>query len=281
LVTIATPPKSHARLAAWALAAEKHVLVESPFVPTVSDAEVLVSLMKEKRHAGLMAYFMRYIPSLRLMGELLQKGQVGTPYLCRVDYFSNYLVDQPEHRRWIWDADNAGGMLAAVGSHLLDLAKSLFGGIRAVEASTHTMLPITLPDGKRVADDTGMMTAYFKNGVIGLMNYCGASAYPQSRIEVHGSEGSLVAEGSMEEVLFVPMHDAAPQQFFPPIELLQETRGKGGVLGAYNVFLSHLAGVLNDHAPATNLPTFADALDVTRLLDAIHRSAAEHKRIDL
>src|SRR5690554_3623558 len=47
LVSIATPPLTHAGHAAAALAAGKHVLVEIAFVNTLADARVLVDMARQ------------------------------------------------------------------------------------------------------------------------------------------------------------------------------------------------------------------------------------------
>ncbi|HXG08802.1 MAG TPA: Gfo/Idh/MocA family oxidoreductase [Gemmataceae bacterium] len=79
-VAIATPPATHARLAAAALEAGKHVVVEKPLAMTERDAERLVELA-ERHHRTLMVdHTFIYSEPVRKIKQLLDAGELGEIY---------------------------------------------------------------------------------------------------------------------------------------------------------------------------------------------------------
>lgn len=76
-VVIATPVATHHRLAAAALRAHKHVLVEKPLAACVAEATELAALAKERRRVLLVDHVFLYSPAVRKMAELVHAGEVG------------------------------------------------------------------------------------------------------------------------------------------------------------------------------------------------------------
>ena len=60
-----------------------------------------------------------------------------------------------------------------------------------------TLADILAPPGAGpLADDTGFVTVRFENGMLGHFTHCAVSAYPHTRMEIHGDEGALLAPRS-------------------------------------------------------------------------------------
>ena len=127
LISIATPPMTHAHLAAGALANGKHCVVEVAYVGGSADARVLARLADERKLIGTAAYVLRYVPTLRLVSDLMAQGAIGEPRLMRMDFFSSFMAVPGSDYRWFWEAENGGGMLAGVIAHGFDLARRWFG----------------------------------------------------------------------------------------------------------------------------------------------------------
>jgi predicted dehydrogenase len=76
-VAIATPVHTHAVLAAAALSAGKHVLVEKPMTDSVAEAERLVELAASVGRVLLVDHVFVYAPSVCRMAELTRSGATG------------------------------------------------------------------------------------------------------------------------------------------------------------------------------------------------------------
>jgi predicted dehydrogenase len=281
LVSIATPPHTHAGYAAMALARRKHIVVETAFVPSVADARVLIDLTRSVKKVGAAAFVLRYKPHLRMVSDLLAQNKIGAPRLMRFEFFSNFLVLPDEHNQWMWDGANGGGILANYGSHAIDLALRWFGPVREVEGALTALSSAAPSDRERLADDTGNVTLLFESGLLATLTFSAVTAVPRTSMELHGTDGSLLLSGFGDDVAFVGMGAEDSESLFPPMEYLEETRGQSGLSGAFSSFLDDLARAIQDDAASPLLPTLADGLAVTRVLEAVQLAARERRRVAL
>jgi predicted dehydrogenase len=282
LVSIATPPATHAHLSAASVAAGKHVVVEVAFVGQAADARVLARLAAERRRICAAAYVLRYVPSLRLVSDMLAQDVIGEPRLMRMDFFSSFMALPGGEYRWFWEAENGGGILAGVVAHGLDLARRWFGAVREVEATLRTLSkPPRLPPGITPADDSGLVTLHFESDMVATFNFSAAAAYRRVAIELHGSKASLLIDGFGDELSILRMDEPRPQTLYAPASYLEETRGQNGLLGGFQSFVTRLAEPLSGGPLPPDLPTFAEALEVARLLDAARLASRERRRVQL
>jgi predicted dehydrogenase len=79
-VSIATPPATHYPLAAQALEAGKHVLVEKPLATSVADAEALVELAERKGLVLMPGHTFLYSPAVNKVRALIDSGELGEIY---------------------------------------------------------------------------------------------------------------------------------------------------------------------------------------------------------
>ena len=79
-VVIATPARTHFRLAQAALQADKHVLVEKPFTATSGEALELVELADERELTLMVGHTFVYNPAVLFLKELVEGGQLGDLY---------------------------------------------------------------------------------------------------------------------------------------------------------------------------------------------------------
>jgi hypothetical protein len=280
LVSIATPTVSHSGLAAAALMAGKHVLVEVAFAGLTADARILADMARRQGRIGVVAYALPYVPTLRLVSDQLAQGALGQPRLLRMDYFSSFTPFTTRDHRWFWEAENGGGLLAGFVSHGLDLARRWFGPVREVEASLAalTMVP-ALPPGISPADDTGVVTLHFESGLLATYSYSAATALRRNTIELHGAEASFLIETYGEELLLLPMDADKPRRVYTPAEYLEDTRGQNGFLGGFQAFVERLAGLLRGEPLPPDLPTFEAAIEVVRLCEAARLASRERRRV--
>lgn len=79
-VVIATPPSTHAALAMSAIEAGKHVLVEKPLAPRLSDARQMVAMADRAGVTLMVGHTFEYNPAVRKLRELIQQRELGDLY---------------------------------------------------------------------------------------------------------------------------------------------------------------------------------------------------------
>ena len=134
VVSIATPPHTHAPLAIEACRAGRHVLCEKPFALDALEAE---SMCAAAEHAGVVAlvgHEFRWAPDRALAARALAGGAIGEPRLATLVQYVPLVAD-PDARvpEWWFDETRGGGWLGASGSHIVDQVRTWFGEIASVE----------------------------------------------------------------------------------------------------------------------------------------------------
>ena len=185
LVVIPTPNDTHFPLAAQALAAGKHVVVDKPFTLTTGEAEELIDLAR--RHDRLLSVFhnRRWDADFLTLQAVLREGSLGR--VTHVEsHFDRY---RPQvQARWRESAGPGGGLWYDLGSHLLDQAVQLFG------APDELRLDLARQRDGAVADDWfHAVLRYGEMRVILHGSALVAAAGP--RLTVHGTNGSFVKFG--------------------------------------------------------------------------------------
>jgi scyllo-inositol 2-dehydrogenase (NADP+) len=101
----------------------KHVLVEKPLWIQPDEILELKRLSVKNQAACYTAYNHRFEPHIATLQRLLSEGTLGKPYLARFFYGNGTARDV---RNSVW-RDQGIGVIADLGSHLLDLSNFLFG----------------------------------------------------------------------------------------------------------------------------------------------------------
>jgi predicted dehydrogenase len=186
LIVIATPNVSHFPLAAAALKAGKHVVVDKPFTVTLAEARTLVQLARQ--HNRLLSVFhnRRWDSEVLAAKSILASGRLGqvTHFEARMDRF------RPNVRqRWREDPGPGAGLWFDLGPHLIDLALHLFGLPNSVLASLATLRP-----GGQTDDWAHVQLLYPNLRVI--LNATLLSSGGTARILLHGTRASWAKYGA-------------------------------------------------------------------------------------
>ena len=107
----------------YLLGLRKHVLVEKPLLAGAVELQELMSLSQANRVACYTAYNHRFEPHIARLKQLLEAGSLGSVYLARF-FYGNGTARDVRNSPW---RDQGLGVLADLGSHLLDMALFLFG----------------------------------------------------------------------------------------------------------------------------------------------------------
>src|SRR2546421_8614673 len=84
-VIIATPVRTHYRLAKEALLSGKHVLVEKPLTANIAEAEELVALAQEQGCVLMVGHTFEYNPAVNELRKLVQSGELGKIYCIEAE----------------------------------------------------------------------------------------------------------------------------------------------------------------------------------------------------
>ena len=84
-IAIATPVRTHFRLAREALLHGKHVLVEKPLTASVEEAEELVALAEERQLVLMVGHTFEYSPAVNELRKLVQSGDLGKIYCVEAE----------------------------------------------------------------------------------------------------------------------------------------------------------------------------------------------------
>jgi len=85
-VLVVTPPETHAAVAAAALAAGKHVLVEKPLATTLEDARALVATADQAGKTLMVSQNYRFRPPARAAEQAVADGLLGEIVAVRIGF---------------------------------------------------------------------------------------------------------------------------------------------------------------------------------------------------
>jgi len=124
---VCTPDEVKAEVLTYLLEHGKHVLVEKPLL-TVTDVAIarLGELARKRGVACYTAYNHRFEPHFVRMKQLIESGELGRIYHCRM-FYGNGTARDVRNSPW---RDQGAGALSDLGSHLLDTILFWFSGNR-------------------------------------------------------------------------------------------------------------------------------------------------------
>jgi predicted dehydrogenase len=119
-VVIATPDDTHYEMTMHALDARLHVLCEKPLALNVAQARAMLARAEASGRQHMTYFTYRWLPQTRYLFELIADGYFGVCYHGYFRWFMKYPAFAIDG--WRARPDQANGVLADLGSHLIDLA---------------------------------------------------------------------------------------------------------------------------------------------------------------
>lgn len=182
-VVIATRHNSHARLAARALRAGKHVFVEKPLALTNDELEdVKVAHAASGKHL-MVGFNRRFAPQVQTMKRLLDTVAAPKSFVMVM----NAGAIPADH--WTQDLAVGGGRIIGEACHYIDLMRFLAGApIVSVQARR-----MGQTDSQEITDDKAAILLGFADGSFGTVHYLanGGASFPKERIEVFAAGRTL------------------------------------------------------------------------------------------
>jgi predicted dehydrogenase len=186
LVVIASPNESHYPLAAAALQAGKHVVVDKPFTVNLADARSLGQRAKERGKLLSVFHNRRWDSEVLATKAILESGVLG-----EIRHFESHIDRfRPQVRqRWRETAGPGAGLWFDLGPHLIDQALQLFGLPQTINASF-----AVLRKGGETDDWAHVQLNYMSLRVILHASLLVAGGAPRSAL--HGTLGSWAKFGA-------------------------------------------------------------------------------------
>lgn len=203
IVHICTPNHLHCDALLSAMAHGKHIYCEKPLVAGMDEAMRVEAALARYKATAQMTLQNRFFPATMRARQLVEEGFLGKVLEFRAAYLHSGSSDPKAPLRWKLSAQAGGGVIADLGTHIMDLVHHLVGDYQSVLASTHVAYarrPSADDPSRRVnvdAEDCVMMLAKMACGALGTIEATkiATGTEDEVRLEIHGSHGALRFNG--------------------------------------------------------------------------------------
>lgn len=278
-VILCVPNFLHAPISIESMAAGKHVLCEKPMALSIDEAERMEQASKDYDRVFALGLNHRYRTEVQQLRQLIADGKLGRVYHARTGLLRQSGI--PGWGSWFTQKERSGGgPLIDLGVHMLDAVWYLAGTPRPLRVSgiTHAELG---PHGKGrgrygkldpngIFDVEDLATALIRceGGITIVVEVSWATHGPSRNwIELMGTEAGAIV-GKAELQLFSESEGN-------PVEKSVPTPGPS----ARHNMLTHFASCIRSgEKPISNA---TDGVWLTRILDAIYRSAAAGEEVSV
>ncbi|MEQ7006782.1 Gfo/Idh/MocA family oxidoreductase [Actinopolymorpha sp. B17G11] len=284
-VSICTWNNTHAELAAAAVEAGKHVLVEKPMTRTYAEAQKLEDVVNAHDRILQVGFVRRHSANCRVLKSFIDAGDLGDIYYAKASCTRR--AGNPGG----WFADKAisgGGPLIDIGVHVIDLCWYLMGTPRVTSVSANTYEKLgnrsnitTLPrwqvadydPTKNNVEDMANALIRFDNGASLIMDTSFSLHAPDDSlaVSVYGDKGGAdlepklqIASEKHETILKV-----TPQIGFDSFDL------DDGFSHEIENFVAACLGEAESIAPVWQ------GAEMMKILDGVYTSAAQGKEVQV
>jgi predicted dehydrogenase len=242
VVSVATPPASHAEVVLEAARQGARILCEKPLAATLADAEAMAAAARNVATAVNFSY--RAVPAFTRFKELLEATELDVVWTT-----GSRLGPRPPGWK---DDPTQGGALAAYGVHALDYARWLLGEAEVVEATVE-------PNGDAFSarlDHAGGGRTTLTVSLVSAERVHRLRAGELVLENVHPSDpvGAFTLRRGGNDVAVPKPALTAPDGSDPRVA----------------PFAAHARALLED----AERPTFTDGLEAQRLLEGVRRAAS-------
>jgi predicted dehydrogenase len=150
-VSVAVANSLHREIVEAALAAGKHVLCEKPLAPSVADAQAMVDAAAATDRVAAVGFTFRRSPAINAIREQVLRGGLGRVRHVVGNYWTDYGFDPQRPMSWRYLGGPGSGVLADIGSHMVDLAEFFCGPTTGVQGTSLSTLITSRPKPLGVA----------------------------------------------------------------------------------------------------------------------------------
>ena len=250
LVYVATPHSHHYEHMMLCLEHGKNVICEKAFTMNAQQARAVCAAAKERGLYVAEAIWTRYMPSRKMIQDILDSGVIGKPNTLTANL--SYVISGV---RRIYDPALAGGALLDIGVYGLNFALMHFGNdIARMESSVAKM-------------DTGVdgmetITLHYRDGRMAVLTH---SVYCRSdRMGIiHGDKGYLVVEN---------INNPQSIQVFDTEDRLLARYTVPEQVNGYEYEFAEAARCIGEGKLEADSMPHADTIEVMELMDSLRES---------
>ncbi len=273
-IDIITAVETHAPLVSLAAKYKVPVICQKPMSTSLSSAEAMVACCRE---AGVPLYIhenWRWQTPIRAVKKILDEGAIGQAFRARIEMISGFPVfsNQP----FLKELDQF--ILTDLGSHILDVARFLFGEASSLYCRTKKVhRDIQGEDAATVLMDMGAHNTTVLCSLAYAENYLEREIFPQTLLFVEGESGSL--ELGPDYWVRLTTKDGTLSRRFAPPRYAWADPAYEVVHASIVPCNANLLSALKGEGRAET--TGEDNLKTVRLVFTSYESANQNKVIDL
>ncbi len=209
-VDIITSVETHAHLTTLAARRGLPVICQKPMAPTLAAARSMAAVCRKAGVPLLIHENWRWQTPIRAVKKALDSGQLGTVVRARIDYAHSFPVF--ENQPFLRDLEQF--ILTDIGTHILDVARFLFGEASELYCQTRRIHPDIR------GEDVATVMLRMKDSVTVACNMSYASRwdfdrFPETFIAIEGTRGGL-SLGPDYTLRLVSEHQTVEKRVPPP-----------------------------------------------------------------
>jgi predicted dehydrogenase len=225
------------------------------------------------------------------MKELIDTGYVGDVLSCHMSLLRDGVLQRTSDRTWQRDDTLGATTLTIAAGHSIDAMRFIVGDFRQVSAVVTTQVPQWLEvDTQRLVDVTApdniLVSGQLTNGAVASVHVASIPwAGTGYRLEIYGREGTLVATADESPQLgTVQLQGTRANGKLEPLDIpsryryVPEDMPKGAPYNVGQLYALFARAIRSGEVSPSNA-TFATAVDLHRLIDAMRESSVQGRQI--
>ena len=281
-VYIATPQSAHCRQAVRAAEAGKHILCEKPMAVAMDEVDAMEAACARAGVKFMLGFCMRNNVYNRKARELVQSGALGQVVMGRAQLTCWY---PPIEGAWRQDVSiSHGGALLDMGTHCLDILEWIMDAAIVEVTGFQDLMTHAYPT--RI-EDASTIALRFSNGAHGIVdNYFNLpDAAAQNALELHGTKGSIIAQGTIGQDPTGKMFSILQEEEtgydanqVRDVEVARQEYAFEGI-GLYGQMITQFSDCIRDD---TEPPvTLADGRHSVAVVDAVYEAIREKRVVSV
>ena len=291
VIYICTPTDLHSDMVKAAAEAKKPVLCEKPLAHSCPQARDLFAVTQSAEVTAGVGLVLRYDQFLLHAKKLIEENDFGRPMLVHIRDDQHFPVDYIYDSQWRGDISvSGGGTLIEHSIHDIDILLWFFGEIESVFAKTSKF-------SEREVEDHASLVMTHRNGVVSTLDsiwhwverpserrmefffekgYMDINLESEDRHLIYHLQGenpvrvdAETANNTLLETIGLHAHNLGPDAY--------KTLTSSGSERYAAMSYSFLRTVVNNGDPS---PSFMDAINAHKIVDAAYSSANENQPID-
>ncbi len=303
-IDICVPNDLHREIAIAAAANKKMILCEKPLTRTTAEGEEMVQTVEAAKVPNTVWYNYRRVPAVTLAKRLIDEGRLGRIFHYRAVFLQDWTIspDLPQGGTGLWRLDVAAAGSGVTGdllAHCIDTAIWLNGPIGSVSAMTETFIKerkhtLTGKVEKVGIDDACAFLARFKNGSLATFE---STRYARGHkalytFEINGEKASVKWDlHDLHRLDYFDHKDEGKLRGWRSIHVtdhggdhpyMDKWWVPGLQIGYEHSFVHQVADFLDAVAKGQPCsPTFREALETTRVCDAVLQSGKSRQWVEV